>query len=152
MMRDRCGHLSGKATTSHDSQNGQSYVEFIIVLPLFLIVIAGIIGFGRLLYTKLAVEAAAWSGARHAVATLDRDRGINQAHQATRHTLSGFALDPDSADTHVTVWGQWGRGTQVAVRVCYTVPPPPIPMGDTLLSSQICAEQTMPVYRWKSEW
>jgi len=133
-------------------QRGQSYVEFIIVLPLFLILIAGIIGFGRLLYAKLAVEAAAWSGARHAVATLERDRGVNQAYQAARHTLSGFALNPESAETRVTVWGDWGRATQVAVQVCYQVPPPPVPMGDTLVSSRICAEQTMPVYRWKSEW
>ena len=133
-------------------QQGQSYIEFIIVLPLFLMVIAAVVGFGRLLYAKLAVEAAAWSGARHAVATIDRDRGVSQANTAARHTLSGFALDPESAHTQVTYWGQWGRGTQIAVQVCYDVPPPLIPLGDTLAPSQICAEQTMPVYRFKSEW
>lgn len=141
-----------KGPRAGGSRSGQAYVEFILVLPLFLIIIAGIIGFGRLLYTKLAVEAAAWSGARHAVATLDRDRGLNQASVAARHTLSGFGLNPDSAQTHVVVWGQWGRGTQVRVHVCYEVPAPPVPMGESVSAGRMCAQQTQPVYKWKSRW
>ncbi len=131
---------------------GQAYVEFVLVLPLFLIVIAGIIGFGQALYTKLAMEAAAWSGARHAVATLNQSRGLNQAYLGARYALAGFALNPDSARAQVTMWGQWGRGTQIRVRVCYNVPSPPVPFGETLAPQQVCAAQTMPVYKWKSKW
>lgn len=133
-------------------RRGQSYTEFILVLPIFLILIAGIVGFGRLLYVKLAVEAAAWAAGRHAVATLDEDRGVGQAQRAARYTLEGFSLDPDSSEVHVVVWGQWGRGTQVRVHVCYEVDAPGIPLGETVSPGHICARQTMPVSRWQSEW
>ena len=94
----------------HKSQRGQAYTEFIIVLPLFLIIIAGVIGFGQALYTKLAMEAAAWSACRHAVATLNQNRGVEQALRATRYTLSGFGLNPNNARAQVIYWGGWGRG------------------------------------------
>jgi len=73
---------------------GQSYIEFILVLPLFLIIIAGVVGFGQLLYTKLALEGAAWAGSRHGVATLNQARGTQQAYLGARYTLSGFGLNP----------------------------------------------------------
>jgi len=144
----------GKAlfARKHGRPRGQAYIEFIIVLPLLLILIAGVIWFGQALYTKLAMEAAAWSGCRHAIATLDPDRGTNQAFNAVRYTLSGFGLNPDSAQAQVSTWGQWGRATQVEVQVCYNVPSPPVPLGEVLSPRRICARQTMPVYRWKSRW
>ena len=58
----------------------------------------------------------------------------------------------DSARVHVAYWGEWQRGTQVRVQVCYDVPPPPVPMGDTLSPGQICAYQIMPVNQLKSRW
>ena len=133
-------------------QRGQAYIEFIIVMPLLLLIIAGIIAFGQMLYVQLAMEAAAWSGARHAVATLDLDRGVFQAYQAVRYTLQGFGLDPDGARSYVTVWGQWNRGTDVKVQVCYRVPPPPVPLGETFVPTTMCGQKTMPVYKWKSRW
>ena len=133
-------------------RSGQAYTEFIIVLPLLLLLVAGSIGFGQLLYVRLAMEAAAWSGARHASATLNEARSANQAYQAVRYTLQGFGLVPDKARAHVTTWGQWGRGTEIQVRVCYEVPPPPVPLGETFAPTTVCARQTMPVSRWKSRW
>lgn len=131
---------------------GQSYVEFIMVLPIFLLIIVGITGFGQRIYAKLAVDAAAWSACRHAIATIDQTRGMQQAFDASRYTLSGFGLNPNSAEVQVIVWGQWKRGTQVRTRVCYPVPAPPVPMGGIIAPSRVCSSQTMPVYRWKSKW
>jgi len=131
---------------------GQAYVEFILVIPLFLIIIAGITGYGQALYTKLAVDAAAWSACRHAVASLDESRAINQAFLAASYTLSGFGLNPDSARVQVTHWGAWQRGTQVRAQVCYDVPTPPVPMGQLFSPSQVCARQLMPVNQYKSKW
>ena len=145
-------HASRAFHILHSPRRGQSYVEFVIVLPLFLIIIAGIVGFGQLLYTKLATEAAAWSGTRHAVATLNQQRGLNQAYLGARYTLAGFGLNPDKAQMQARIWGQWGRGTQIQVQACYDVPAPPVPMGDVLSPGRICSRQTMPVYRWKSRW
>jgi Flp pilus assembly protein TadG len=142
-MRDGC---------QTDREAGQAYVEFVLVLPLFLLIIVGVVGFGQLVYAKLALEAAAWSGARHAVATLNQNRGLQQAQLGIRYTLNGFALNPDHAVTQVSVWGQWGRGQQIRARVCYAVPAPPVPFGDRLPPSTICGSQTLPVYKWKSKW
>lgn len=135
-----------------DREAGQAYVEFVLVLPLFLLIIVGVVSFGQLVYAKLALEAAAWSGARHAVATLNQQRGLQQANLGIRYTLDGFALNPDHATTQVAVWGQWGRGRQIRARVCYAVPAPPVPFGDRLAPSTICSSQTLPVYKWKSKW
>jgi Flp pilus assembly protein TadG len=132
-------------------RKGQAYIEFIIVLPLFLVIIAGVIGFGQLLYTRLAVEAAAWAGTRHAVATLDEERGVSQAHLAVRYALDGFGLNPGSASVSVG-YGGWGRGTDVATLVCYDVPSPPVPMGEIIAPQEICAWQIMPTERWQSRW
>lgn len=136
----------------HKKQRGQAYTEFIIVLPLFLVIIAGVIGFGQALYTKLAMEAAAWSACRHAVATLDQSRGVQQALTATRYTLSGFGLNPNNARVQVTYWGGWGRGQQVITRICYDVPSPPVPMGAVLAPTEICSRKAMPIEPWQSSW
>lgn len=139
-------------TRARPDQRGQAYVEFVLVLPLFLLVIAGVIGFGQMLYTKLALEAAAWSSARHAIATIDQTRGLQQAFLGARYTLSGFGLNPDHAQTQVSVWGTWRRGTQIRTRTCYPVPAPPVPFGQALLPERLCATETLPVYKWKSKW
>jgi hypothetical protein len=137
---------------SNEKSKAQAYVEFVLVLPLFLIVIAGVVGFGQMLYTKLAMEAAAWSGARHAVATLNQSRGVSQAYLGVRYALDGFGLNPEHATTQVNLWGQWHRGVQVRARVCYNVPAPPVPFGQILVPQQVCASETMPIYKWKSKW
>ncbi len=134
------------------AERGAAATEFVLILPILLLIIAGIMGFGQLLYTKLAMEGAAWSGARHAVATLDQDRGLTQAFLGARYALDGFGLNPDNAQATVSIWGQWGRGVQTRARVCYTVPSPPVPFGDIFAPQQICGTQTLPVYKWKSKW
>lgn len=133
-------------------RKGQAYVEFILVLPLMLLIIAGIIAFGQGLYVKLATQAAAWAAARHAVATLNPARGPQQAFLGARYALAGFALDPNDARVEVATEAGWNRGVRAAVRVCYDVPPPPIPYGGIFRPLRICSEQTMPIYRWKSRW
>jgi len=151
-MHQRKRKGRARAGQAPDRRRGQAYVEFILVMPLFLIVIATIIGYGQSLYVKLATEAAAWSACRHAIASLDEARARNQAFLAARHTLSGFGVNPDSAQVAVVNWGQWLRGTQIRVEVCYDVPSPPVPMGDVLFPTRVCSSQTMPVYQYKSRW
>ncbi len=78
-------------------------------------------------------------------------RGLSRRFSA-RYALQGFGLNPNSAYVEVAAQGGWNRGQQVVVRVCYNVPPPPVPYGDRLLPSRICSRQTMPVYQWKARW
>lgn len=48
------------------SEKGQAAVEFALVLPILLLLIFGIIDFGRVLYTKNALTSLSQEAARHA--------------------------------------------------------------------------------------
>lgn len=45
-------------------ENGQSAVEFALVLPILLLIVCGILDFGWLFYNQLSVENACREGAR----------------------------------------------------------------------------------------
>ncbi len=48
------------------SEKGQAAVEFALVLPILLMLIFGLIDFGRILYTKNALTSLSQEAARHA--------------------------------------------------------------------------------------
>lgn len=48
------------------SEKGQAMVEFALVLPILLMLLLGIIDFGRILYTKSAITSLSQEAARHA--------------------------------------------------------------------------------------
>jgi hypothetical protein len=134
------------------ARSGQTYVEFLLAMPLLLLILGGVIAFGQLIYTRLATEAAAWSGGRHAVATLDADQGVFQGQQAARYTLDGFALNPNRAKVSVKEIGGWGRGAMIFTQVCYDAPQLTLPYADVFGPQQVCSDQFLPVYLWKSKW
>ncbi|SHI95900.1 Flp pilus assembly protein TadG [Clostridium cavendishii DSM 21758] len=49
------------------NQKGQALVEFAIILPIFLILVMGIIQFGMILNTYLSIENASREGARNGI-------------------------------------------------------------------------------------
>jgi len=80
-----------KAATSRADDRGAAAVEFALVLPLLLILIFGIIDFGRMLNAKITLSEAAREGAR-ATALLGSDAGSARARSAA----DGYAInDPD---------------------------------------------------------
>ena len=78
------GH--GRRASGH-GQRGAAAVEMAIVLPLLLLVIAGIIDLGRLLYTQVILTNAAREGARTAVVLSPYDPSKVTARV---QTASGF--------------------------------------------------------------
>jgi Flp pilus assembly protein TadG len=79
------------APRSKSSDRGAAAVEFALVLPLLLILIFGIIDFGRMLNAKITLTEAAREGAR-ATALIGSDAGADRARSAAE----GFAInDPD---------------------------------------------------------
>jgi Flp pilus assembly protein TadG len=71
--------------------HGQSLVEFAVVLPVFLLILSGIIDFGFLLYSRMTVINAAREGARVVVAATDTPETI-RALVANRVTDVGEGL------------------------------------------------------------
>lgn len=55
-----------KANRLKSKENGQAIIEFALVLPIFLLLVMGIIDFGWLFYNSINVENSARNGARSA--------------------------------------------------------------------------------------
>jgi Flp pilus assembly protein TadG len=66
--------------SAHYRQEGAAAVEFALVLPLFAVLLMGMVDFGHLFFVKSVMTDAAHEGARHAAvlaATLDSDGSID---------------------------------------------------------------------------
>jgi len=92
-----------------------------MVLPLFLIVIAALIFFGRVLYVKIALDMASYDACRAAVEALRPGDGIAQGMTAGQQTLAGFHLNAAGANIAITAAGRgaWDRGTPVQCTATY---------------------------------
>lgn len=54
-------------------EDGQAMVEFALILPIFLLILCGIIDFGWLFYNQLSLNNACREGARYAVVHTDEN-------------------------------------------------------------------------------
>ena len=122
----------------HSGERGQALAELAVVLPLVLILVSGIMFFGRMLYTALAIDAASFDGARAAVETLTRTRGPDQGVQAAALTLSGYYLDPTAASINVVPLTAWDRGSAVLSHICYNVRVDDIPLVRWFSAGKAC--------------
>ena len=74
-----------------ESEDGAAAVEFALVLPVLLLLIFGIVDFGRMLNAKITINQAAREGAR-AAALVDQDAGVDRA------TAAAGGLDIEAPD------------------------------------------------------
>jgi hypothetical protein len=135
------------------SEDGQGSVELLFLVMGTLLIISGILYFGRALYSDIAVHAAAYDGARAAIETLDDTRGPHQARTAAHATLDGWLLDPSRSAVTV-MYEPWNRGSRVRCIVYYRVPIGNIP-GSRLLFGHdpvVNSAVTLRVEQYKSRW
>jgi hypothetical protein len=143
------------ALRSENGERGQAYVEVLLLLPLYVVLIVGVTYFGRAWYAKIAAEVAAYDGTRTAIEAMGEPRGTWQGIIAARQTLAGFYLDPSHADVRVVPLDVWGRGQAVRCDVRYKVDLSGVPLIEL-----IAAEPVLPVWAravgqveaYKSEW
>ncbi len=97
------------------SEKGQSLVEFALILPVLLLLVFGIIEFGRALNTYLIISNASREGARYAVVGADNSE-INSAILAKIPTL-----DPDNLSIDIDPGSKSERkhGAPVDIKVSY---------------------------------
>jgi Flp pilus assembly protein TadG len=62
---------------------GAAAVEFAIVLPIVLLLVCGIVDFGRMLNVQISLSGAAREGARWAALRLDSTTGVSVASRVT---------------------------------------------------------------------
>ncbi|MGB6836982.1 MAG: TadE family protein [Dehalococcoidia bacterium] len=102
-------------------QRGQSLVEFALLLPLLLIIMLGVLDFGRVYFAYVSVTNAARNGAHYASATTEKAGdldGIRGAALAdTENLLNTSPTNPAvSAQTGLDSQGK----TYASVTVSYT--------------------------------
>ena len=99
------------------NRRGQALVELAVALPVLLLVLMGIIDFGRVFHSHLTVTTAARAGARVAIVGA-ADAEIQEAVRQAAATLDAAALNveisPGSAER--------GAGVNVTVQVEYELP------------------------------
>jgi Flp pilus assembly protein TadG len=77
------------------NNNGQSLVEFALILPLFMLIVLGIFDFGRAIYGYSALHNAAREGARYgAVHPCDTSGIIDMAQQMAVGLGEGVTVTP----------------------------------------------------------
>jgi Flp pilus assembly protein TadG len=78
---------------------GQSLVEFALVIPVFLVILFGILDFGFLLYSRITLSSGTREGAHAAVTQIDNPLGIPAI---VRSTVQANATGLTWADVVVT--------------------------------------------------
>lgn len=103
------------------SENGHVFLEFALIMPLILLLVAGIVQFGFLLNARIAVNSASYEAAR--MATLS-DNPAGEALEAVEGyasaTLPGWSFN-DRLKANVNISGN-NPGDIVSVEVIYSVP------------------------------
>lgn len=113
-MRKEIGWLRGRLS----GQRGQALAEFLIVVPLLLLILMGAIGFGHAIFTKMIVVQAANRAARLG-ATLYGDSSVSSSSARKQTRDAGFgvlsaSLSGTNRDVLVSV-----SGDDVTVTVRY---------------------------------
>ena len=131
---------------------GQSLVEFALVLPILLILLLGILDFGRAIFAYNSVSNGARSGARVAIVNQDID-DITAAVEAEAYGLDGVvvAFDdnvegvPDCPQANVECCPAIGCVIEVSVSTQYF---PATPIFSQLVGSiTVSSESQMPIER-----
>lgn len=138
----------------HRDVRGEAYVEFILVLPLTLLIIAALIFFGRVLYVKIALDMATYDACRAAVEAMQGEDGLAQGHAAGFNTLRGFNLSVGAAHIAIAPQGAWQRGTRVLCQAGFNLYVGDIPLVTTFAGRNVNLQSNSwsRVETWRSYW
>ncbi|MEX2555570.1 MAG: TadE family protein [Actinomycetota bacterium] len=130
-------------------EDGTAAVELVLVAPALILLLAVIVGSGRVVSTKSAVLSAAREAARAAAEAPDVGTARSVALARAREVASGFGLDPARLSVQQT--GSFDRGSAYEVRVSYRVQLSDLPAFGILPGSfAVTARHTELTERYKS--
>ena len=123
------------------SELGQSLVEFTLILPVFLILLFGLVDFGRAFYTWQIVTNASREGARAAAIQSDAATIIAKTRGSFCNPYpSSCALDTSLMTiTPTNVQGSRGDNTSVQVNYRFSYVTPISPLLNLFFGSSITA-------------
>ena len=122
-------------------QKGQGLVEFMLILPVLIVMFVGLLDVGRLYFSWVAVTDAAGEGAAYAASYPPEDSGdtdsIDLIRERARESSGGMVeIESDAVDV---LFGSTDSGEPITVTVGYTftvltpVIAPMVPDGAILL-------------------
>jgi hypothetical protein len=146
---------STRSATNKD-EAGQALYETALVLPVLLVLLVGVILFGPLAYTRLAVDAASYDCVTAAIeAVSDENQAVYQGRVAANRTIQGFRLNPGHASVFIWTNGSWGPGAQMVCQVDYDFNAVRIPGVSTFFPGSggiLSGETALAVESHKSDW
>lgn len=80
------------------SEKGQSLIEFVLILPILLLLILGVLEYGWMLNAKVTVNSAAREGARTRAAL-----GFSSVYNSTYETASDKAISDALKTSNITL-------------------------------------------------
>jgi Flp pilus assembly protein TadG len=118
--------MNSKAFYLHKKGQGQSLVEFALILPVLVLVLVGVFDLGRALFALITITNAAREGARYG--TLHTDETADMVKAAALQEIQGSGINITAANLTVDCpddGAAWpcNRGTAVRVGVSYTFDP-----------------------------
>ncbi len=99
---ENCSEVTAKMkkrlfSKKNKREDGQAMVEFALILPIFLLILCGIIDFGWLFYNQLSLNNACREGARYAVVNTAEDAStqaiINHIENTTTTVFANDGVD-----------------------------------------------------------
>jgi len=119
--------IAGGLRHPRNTELGQSLVEFSMVLPIFLVLIFGLVDFGRAFYAWLIVTEAAREGARAAAVQGDASTVNSKIYASfcsgtgSPPPSSSCGIDDSSSVFQITTGNLQGtRGQETTVDITYT--------------------------------
>jgi Flp pilus assembly protein TadG len=103
-------------TLSLKKQNGQTMVEFAIVVPIILLVIFAVIQFGILYHNYVTLTDAVRAGVRQGAVSRHLPSG---REAAVEDRVRDSAVNLDQAQLDVDVTATWDQGADVTVTATY---------------------------------
>ena len=112
-----------KILRNNPDEKGQAMVEFVLIAPIFLLLVFGLVQFGILFNNYLTLTDAVRAGARQAAVS----RTLADPVGATETRIDSSASDLNAADLQVTVdpydpasgTHTWAQGGNVSVTASY---------------------------------
>ena len=102
-------------------KKGSSLIEFAVIAPILLMLIAGIIQFGFIINAKIAVNAACFEGARAAILSENPEEDAKKAiYYYANSSLPGWSFN-ERLKVNIDIDG-YNPGDNILVKVNYEVP------------------------------
>jgi Flp pilus assembly protein TadG len=99
------------------SDRGQAIVEFALVLPVLLLIVLGVVQFGRLYSNNETIANATRAGARVAAVSRTASDPVGATIQAVKDSAPN--LNSSQVDVTVTPAPPWPQGSSVTVTATY---------------------------------